>query len=50
MDNLRVHHAERVRVAIESVGAKVKSLPPLSPDLSRKAEGRRQEAEGNTGS
>lgn len=34
MDNLRVHHAERVRVAIESVGAKVKFLPPYSPDLS----------------
>lgn len=29
-----VHHAERVRVAIESVGAKVKFLPPYSPDLS----------------
>ena len=24
MDNLRVHHAECIRVAIESVGAKVK--------------------------
>ncbi len=23
MDNLKVHHAERVRIAIESVGAKV---------------------------
>lgn len=34
MDNLRVHHAERVRIAIESVGAKVKFLPPYSPDLS----------------
>ncbi len=34
MDNLRVHHAERVRVAIESVDAKVKFLPPYSPDLS----------------
>ncbi|MEH1893302.1 MAG: transposase [Nostoc sp.] len=34
MDNLPVHHAERVRVAIESVGAKVKFLPPYSPDLS----------------
>ncbi|MGI2908052.1 IS630 family transposase [Tolypothrix sp. VBCCA 56010] len=34
MDNLRVHQAERVRVAIESVGAKVKFLPPYSPDLS----------------
>ncbi|WP_442938312.1 transposase [Nostoc sp.] len=34
MDNLRVHHTERVRVAIESVGAKVKFLPPYSPDLS----------------
>lgn len=34
MDNLKVHHALRVRVAIESVGAKVKFLPPYSPDLS----------------
>ncbi len=34
MDNLKVHHAERVRVAIESVGAFVKFLPPYSPDLS----------------
>ncbi|NMF67494.1 transposase [Brasilonema octagenarum] len=34
MDNLKVHHAERVRIAIESVGAKVKFKPPLSPDLS----------------
>lgn len=34
MDNLRVHQAECVRVAIESVGAKVKFLPPYSPDLS----------------
>lgn len=34
MDNLKVHHAEIVRVAIESVGAKVKFLPPYSPDLS----------------
>ena len=34
MDNLRVHHAESVRAAIESVGAKVKFLPPYSPDLS----------------
>ena len=34
MDSLKVHHAERVRVTIESVGAKVKFLPPYSPDLS----------------
>ncbi|WP_244919405.1 IS630 family transposase [Nostoc commune] len=34
MDNLKVHHAERVKIAIESVGAKVKFLPPYSPDLS----------------
>lgn len=34
MDNLKPHHAESVRVAIESVGAKVKFLPPYSPDLS----------------
>jgi len=30
MDNLKVHHAEIVRVAIESVGAKVKFYPLLS--------------------
>ena len=34
MDNLPVHHAECVRAAIESVGAKIKFLPPYSPDLS----------------
>ena len=34
MDNLKVHHAQCIRVAIESVGAKVKFLPPYSPDLS----------------
>ncbi|MBP5977661.1 transposase [Brasilonema sp. CT11] len=34
MDNLKVHHAERVRIAIESVGVLVKFLPPYSPDLS----------------
>ena len=34
MDNLKVHHAQHVRVAIESVGAFVKFLPPYSPDLS----------------
>ncbi len=34
MDNLRVHHAECIRVAIESVGAFIKFLPPFSPDLS----------------
>lgn len=34
MDNLKVHHAERVRVAIESVGGQVKFWPPYSPDLS----------------
>lgn len=34
MDNLKVHHAQRVRAAIESVGALVKFLPPYSPDLS----------------
>lgn len=33
-DNLKVHYAERVRLSIESVGAKVKFLPPYSPDLS----------------
>jgi len=34
MDNLPVHYAENARVLIESVGAKVKFLPPYSPDLS----------------
>ena len=34
MDNLKAHHAESVRVAIESVGAKVKFLSPYSFDLS----------------
>ena len=34
MDNLPVHYAEKARVLIESVGAKVKFLPPYSPDLS----------------
>lgn len=34
MDNPKVHHAERVKIAIESVGALVKFLPPYSPDLS----------------
>ncbi|MBD1846570.1 transposase [Cyanobacteria bacterium FACHB-63] len=34
MDNLRVHHTERVRQAIEAAGAKLVFLPPYSPDLS----------------
>lgn len=34
MDNLRVHHADRVHQAIESAGAKLVFLPPYSPDLS----------------
>lgn len=34
MDNLPVHYAEAAKVLIESVGAKVKFLPPYSPDLS----------------
>ena len=34
MDNLPVHYAEIVKNLIESVGAKVKFLPPYSPDLS----------------
>lgn len=34
MDNLPVHHAEVVRQAIESAGAKLVFLPPYSPDLS----------------
>lgn len=33
MDNLRAHHAPRVRELIEARGAKVKFLPPYSPDL-----------------
>lgn len=35
MDNLKVHHAQRVRCAIETVGARVVFLPPYSPDLSQ---------------
>jgi len=34
MDNLSVHYAEIAIALIESVGAKVKFLPPYSPDLS----------------
>ena len=34
MDNLRVHYAESVRLAIEAMGAKLVFLPPYSPDLS----------------
>jgi transposase len=34
MDNLPVHCAGKVEALIESVGAKVKFLPPYSPDLS----------------
>jgi transposase len=34
MDNLKVHHADSVRRAIEAVGARVVFLPPYSPDLS----------------
>jgi transposase len=34
MDNLKVHHAKSIRLAIESVGASIKFLPPYSPDLS----------------
>lgn len=34
MDNLPVHHAQVVREAIESAGAKLVFLPPYSPDLS----------------
>lgn len=34
MDNLAVHHAVRVRQAIEAAGAKLVFLPPESPDLS----------------
>lgn len=34
MDNLPVHHAKIAEGLIESVGARVKFLPPYSPDLS----------------
>ena len=34
MDNLPVHHAQAVEILIRSIGAKVKFLPPYSPDLS----------------
>jgi len=34
MDNLPVHYVGKVEALIESVGAKVKFLPPYSPDLS----------------
>ena len=34
MDNLPVHYAEIAKALIESVGAKIKFLPPYSPDLS----------------
>jgi len=34
MDNLPVHHADKIKFLIESVGAKVKFLPPYSCDLS----------------
>lgn len=34
MDNLSVHYAVPAKSLIESVGAKVRFLPPYSPDLS----------------
>ena len=34
MDNLPVHYANSAKALIESVGAKIKFLPPYSPDLS----------------
>lgn len=34
MDNLPVHYAKTASYLIESVGAKIKFLPPYSPDLS----------------
>ncbi|MEH2317213.1 transposase [Nostoc sp.] len=34
MDNLPVHYAATAKALIESVGSKVKFLPPYSPDLS----------------
>lgn len=33
MDNLRAHHAPRVRELIEERGASIKFLPPYSPDM-----------------
>jgi transposase len=33
MDNLRAHHAPRVRELIEARGATIRFLPPYSPDL-----------------
>ena len=33
MDNLRVHHMDRIVEAIESTGAEVCFLPPYSPDF-----------------
>lgn len=32
LDNLRAHHSEKVRKEIEKRGARVKFLPPYSPD------------------
>lgn len=32
LDNLRAHHAEEVRAAIEAVGARLEFLPPYSPE------------------
>jgi len=34
MDNLPVHYANTAKALVESVGAKIKFLPPYSPDLS----------------
>jgi transposase len=34
LDNLKPHKADTVRVAIESVGARIEYLPPYSPDFS----------------
>jgi len=34
MDNLSVHYAEPAKALIEAAGAKIKFLPPYSPDLS----------------
>jgi len=32
-DNLRAHHSDRARAAIEARGAHVRHLPPYSPDF-----------------
>ena len=33
LDNLKVHHQSEVRAAIEAAGARLRFLPPYSPDF-----------------